>query len=150
MDYHIQIITKDDKLRILKFLRRFFFRDEPLNHSIELIPESEDSTCLELEEYCSMSSLENNLSFMAVSTNGAIIGVILNGKTLIYMYQRLTNVFTIHWAIYAKAVGITIVFTQMYIWVNNTIAYQECSIFSGKQWWVKKFYEYKIVMNRSW
>ncbi|PBC29526.1 arylalkylamine N-acetyltransferase 1 isoform X1 [Apis cerana] len=80
MDYHIQIITKDDKLRILKFLRRFFFRDEPLNHSIELIPESEDSTCLELEEYCSMSSLENNLSLMAVSTNGAIIGVILNGK----------------------------------------------------------------------
>ncbi|XP_012348903.1 dopamine N-acetyltransferase isoform X2 [Apis florea] len=80
MDYHIQIITKDDKLRILKFLRRFFFRDEPLNHSIELIPESEDSTCLELEEYCSMSSLENNLSLMAVSTNGAIVGVILNGK----------------------------------------------------------------------
>ncbi|KAG9430497.1 dopamine N-acetyltransferase-like isoform X1 [Apis mellifera carnica] len=80
MDYHIQMITKDDKLRILKFLRRFFFRDEPLNHSIELIPESEDSTCLELEEYCSMSSFENNLSLMAVSTNGAIIGVILNGK----------------------------------------------------------------------
>lgn len=115
MDYHIQIITKDDKLRILKFLRRFFFRDEPLNHSIELIPESEDSTCLELEEYCSMSSLENNLSLMAVSTNGAIVGVILNGKTLIYVYQRLTNVFTIHWTIYAKAVGTTIVFTQICI-----------------------------------
>ncbi|XP_076247423.1 arylalkylamine N-acetyltransferase 1 isoform X4 [Calliopsis andreniformis] len=80
MDYHIQIITKDDKLRILKFLRRFFFRDEPLNHSIELIPEGEDSTCLELEEYCSMSSLENNLSLMAVSTSGAIVGVLLNGK----------------------------------------------------------------------
>ncbi|XP_017791477.1 PREDICTED: dopamine N-acetyltransferase-like isoform X1 [Habropoda laboriosa] len=80
MDYHIQVVTKDDKLRILKFLRRFFFRDEPLNQSIELIPENEDSTCLELEEYCSMSSLENNLSLMAVSTNGAIVGVLLNGK----------------------------------------------------------------------
>lgn len=80
MDYNIQIITKDDKLRILKFLRRFFFRDEPLNYAIQLIPESEDSTCLELEEYCSMSSLENNLSLMAVSTSGAIVGVILNGK----------------------------------------------------------------------
>lgn len=80
MDYHIQVVTKDDKLRILKFLRRFFFRDEPLNQSIELIPEGEGSTCLELEEYCSMSALENNLSLMAVSTSGTIIGVLLNGK----------------------------------------------------------------------
>ncbi|KZC05043.1 Dopamine N-acetyltransferase [Dufourea novaeangliae] len=80
MDYHIQVITKDDKLRILKFLRRFFFRDEPLNHSIQLIPESEDSTCLELEEYCSTSSMENNLSVMAVSTSSTIVGIALNGK----------------------------------------------------------------------
>ncbi|XP_078038321.1 arylalkylamine N-acetyltransferase 1 isoform X1 [Augochlora pura] len=80
MDYHIQIVTKDDKLRILKFLRRFFFRDEPLNHSIQLIPESEDSTCLELEDYCSTSTMENNLSLMAVSTSGTIVGVTLNGK----------------------------------------------------------------------
>lgn len=79
MDYHLEVVTKDDKLRILKFLRRFFFRDEPLNHSIELISDSED-TCLELEEYCSMSSLENNLSLMAVSTSGALVGVLLNGK----------------------------------------------------------------------
>lgn len=82
MDYHIELVTKDDKLRILKFLRRFFFRDEPLNYSIQLVPESEDSTCLELEEYCSSSSLENNLSLMAVSTSGAIVGVMLNGKEL--------------------------------------------------------------------
>lgn len=94
MDYHIQMITKDDKLRILKFLRRFFFRDEPLNHSIELIPESEDSTCLELEEYCSMSSFENNLSLMAISTNGAIIGVILNGKTFdLYIVSKINKCF---------------------------------------------------------
>lgn len=80
MDYHIEIITKDAELRVLKFLRRFFFRDEPLNHSIELIPEGEDSTCLELEEYCCSSSFDNNLSLMAVSSTGAIIGVLLNGK----------------------------------------------------------------------
>lgn len=80
MDYHIEIINKDDKLRVLKFLRRFFFRDEPLNQSIQLIPEGEDSTCTELEDYCSHSSFENNLSLMAVSTSGAIIGVLLNGK----------------------------------------------------------------------
>ncbi|XP_024937375.1 dopamine N-acetyltransferase isoform X2 [Cephus cinctus] len=79
MDYHIQMITKEDIPRVLKFLRRFFFRDEPLNHSIQLIPEGEDSTCVELEEYC-MISVEDNLSYMAVTTNGSIIGVQLNGK----------------------------------------------------------------------
>ncbi|GAB1866855.1 N-acetyltransferase domain-containing protein [Camponotus japonicus] len=81
MDYHIQIINKDDKLKVLKFLRRFFFRDEPLNQSIQLIPEGEDSTCAELEDYCSHSSFENNLSLMAVTASGAIIGVLLNGKS---------------------------------------------------------------------
>ncbi|XP_014470404.1 PREDICTED: dopamine N-acetyltransferase-like isoform X2 [Dinoponera quadriceps] len=80
MDYHIEIINKDDKLRVLKFLRRFFFRDEPLNQYIKLIPEGEDSTCIELEDYCSNASLGNNFSLMAVSASGAIVGVILNGK----------------------------------------------------------------------
>ncbi|XP_011341168.1 dopamine N-acetyltransferase isoform X2 [Ooceraea biroi] len=80
MDYHIEIINKDDKLRVLKFLRRFFFRDEPLNQSIQLIPEGEDSTCWELEDYCSNASFENNLSLKAVSANGTIVGVSLNGK----------------------------------------------------------------------
>jgi len=80
MDYHMEIINKDDKLRVLKFLRRFFFRDEPLNQSIQLIPEGEDSTCEELEDYCSHGSFENDLSLMAVSTSGSIVGVSLNGK----------------------------------------------------------------------
>lgn len=80
MEYHIEVISKDDKLRVLKFLRRFFFRDEPLNQSIQLIPEGEDSTCMELEDYCSHASLENGLSLMAVSASGAIVGVQLNGK----------------------------------------------------------------------
>lgn len=82
MDYHIQLICKEDKPKVLKFLRRFFFRDEPLNHSIELIPEGEDSTCVELEEY-SLSALMDNLSLMAVSSSGAIIGVQLNGKKIL-------------------------------------------------------------------
>ncbi|XP_032677783.1 dopamine N-acetyltransferase-like isoform X2 [Odontomachus brunneus] len=80
MDYHIEIINKDDKLKVLKFLRRFFFRDEPLNQCIQLIPEGEDSTCIELEDYCSTASLENGFSLMAVSASGAIVGVMLNGK----------------------------------------------------------------------
>lgn len=80
MDYHIEIINKDDKMRVMKFLRRFFFRDEPLNQNLQLIPEGEDSTCTELEDYCSHASLENNLSLMAVSASGTIVGVLLNGK----------------------------------------------------------------------
>lgn len=81
MDYNFHMITADDTDRVLKFLRRFFFRDEPLNKAIKLIPDGEDSTCIELEEY-SMSSLVENLSLMAVSSSGAIIGVILNGKNI--------------------------------------------------------------------
>lgn len=86
MDYHIEIINKDDKQRVLKFLRRFFFRDEPLNQSIQLIPEGEDSTCVELEDYCSHASFENNLSLMAVSTSDSIVGVSLNGKMIVMSY----------------------------------------------------------------
>ena len=79
MGYRIEMIRKEDKPRVIKFLRRFFFRDEPLNHSIQLIPDEEDGTCLELEEY-SLSALDDNLSLMAIATNGSIIGVQLNGK----------------------------------------------------------------------
>lgn len=91
MDYHIEIINKDDKLKVLKFLRRFFFRDEPLNQSIQLIPEGEDSTCMELEDYCSHSSLENNLSLMAVSVSGTIVGVQLNGKVVTVDFSRILD-----------------------------------------------------------
>ncbi|KAK0087757.1 hypothetical protein PV325_000135 [Microctonus aethiopoides] len=80
MEYHIIPIGIKDQQKIIAFLRRFFFRDEPLNHSIQLIPEGENSTCIPLEEY-STSSIDENLSFMAVSSTGTIVGVLLNGKT---------------------------------------------------------------------
>lgn len=89
MDFQIQVVTKNDKLRILNFLKKFFFRDEPLNHSIQLLSEREEFTCHELEDY-SLSSLENNLNLMAVLPNGDLIGVVLNGKNLIYEYRILT------------------------------------------------------------
>lgn len=94
MDYHIQFIAREDKPKVLKFLRRFFFRDEPLNHSIELIPEGEDSTCIELEEY-SMAALADNLSLMAVSSNGSIIGVQLNGENKKKRYTAIYCFFSI-------------------------------------------------------
>lgn len=81
MEYHIIPIGIKDQQKIIAFLRRFFFRDEPLNHSIQLIPEGENSTCIPLEEY-STSSIDENLSFMAVSSTGTIVGVLLNGKIM--------------------------------------------------------------------
>lgn len=78
MGYRIQAVTKDDRERVLNFLRKFFFKDEPLNLYIKLIPD-EKSTCVELEEY-SLLAMNEDLSFMAVSDNGSIIGVVLNGS----------------------------------------------------------------------
>lgn len=89
MDYQIEAVTKDDKLRILNFLKKFFFRDEPLNQSVQLLSNREDFTCRDLENY-SLASLENDLNLMAVLPNGVLIGVVLNGKNLIYVYQVLT------------------------------------------------------------
>ncbi|XP_050476184.1 arylalkylamine N-acetyltransferase 1-like isoform X1 [Bombus huntii] len=79
MDYQIQSVTKDDKLRVLNFLKRYFFRDEPLNQSIQLLAGREDFTCTELEQY-SLTSLENDLNLMAVLSDGTLVGVVLNGK----------------------------------------------------------------------
>lgn len=89
MDYQIQSVTKDDKLRVLNFLKQYFFRDEPLNQSIQLLAGREDFTCRELEQY-SLTSLENDLNLMAVLSDGTLVGVVLNGKNLIYEYRILT------------------------------------------------------------
>ncbi|KAF7991356.1 hypothetical protein HCN44_002918 [Aphidius gifuensis] len=79
MDFSIKPITADAKLKVLGFMKKNFFKDEPLNNSVNLI-DGKDTTCIELEEY-SMSSLDENLSLMAVSSSGIIVGVIINGKT---------------------------------------------------------------------
>ena len=49
--YSIVPITKDDSEKVVHFLRKFFFRDEPLNIAIGLLDEP-NSTCPELEEFC--------------------------------------------------------------------------------------------------
>lgn len=51
IDYTIVPITNRDNSRIIDFLRRFFFRDEPLNVCVGLLDGPED-TCAELEQYC--------------------------------------------------------------------------------------------------
>lgn len=80
MDFSIKPITPESKLKVLGFMKKNFFKDEPLNNSVKLI-DAKDTTCIELEEY-SMSSLDENLSLMAVSSSGMIVGVIINGKTI--------------------------------------------------------------------
>lgn len=48
--YSIVPITADDKQTVAAFLRKFFFRDEPLNVAIRLLEESESAA--KLEDYC--------------------------------------------------------------------------------------------------
>ncbi|XP_026730350.1 dopamine N-acetyltransferase-like isoform X2 [Trichoplusia ni] len=75
--YTIKKITPEDKERMLKFLRRFFFRDEPMNLAVNLL-ETPECRCLELEEYAA-STLEDGVSVAAVDENGEYVGVIING-----------------------------------------------------------------------
>lgn len=75
--YSIKPIKQADSESVLNFLRKFFFRDEPLNVDIKLL-DTPDATCKELEDY-SVKSIKDGLSLMAVSESGKIIGVCLNG-----------------------------------------------------------------------
>jgi hypothetical protein len=51
-DYRIVPVTPKDDEKVLEHLRRFFFREEPLNICIKLLGENWDETCVELEKYC--------------------------------------------------------------------------------------------------
>ncbi|CAH0625585.1 unnamed protein product [Chrysodeixis includens] len=75
--YTIKKITAEDKERMLKFLRRFFFRDEPMNLAVNLL-ETPECRCLELEEYAA-STIDDGVSVAAVDENGEYVGVIING-----------------------------------------------------------------------
>ncbi|XP_054736531.1 arylalkylamine N-acetyltransferase 1 [Anastrepha obliqua] len=70
--YKVQPVTDEDKDAVLAMLRRFFFKDEPLNKFLNL------GDCPELEEY-TLKCVKDNCSFKAVHNNGELIGVFLNG-----------------------------------------------------------------------
>ncbi|XP_067629663.1 arylalkylamine N-acetyltransferase 1 isoform X2 [Eurosta solidaginis] len=70
--YVVEPVTDKDKDDILAMLRKFFFKDEPLNTFLDL------GHCPELEEY-SLKCIKDNCSFKAVHNNGELIGVFLNG-----------------------------------------------------------------------
>nr|ABD17803.1 arylalkylamine N-acetyltransferase [Antheraea pernyi] len=75
--YTIQRLSAADKDLVLKFLRRFFFRDEPMNLAVNLL-ETPESRCMELEDYAS-TTLDEGVSVAAVDENGDFVGVIING-----------------------------------------------------------------------
>jgi len=76
--YEVRIVTEKDSEQIIDHLRKFFFKDEPLNVSVKLI-ESDDSRCPELESY-SIKSIKDGISLMAITDSNKIIGVCLNQK----------------------------------------------------------------------
>ncbi|KAL0878957.1 hypothetical protein ABMA27_003947 [Loxostege sticticalis] len=75
--FSVRTLTEDDEEKALRFLRRFFFRDEPMNQAVNLL-ETPDSRCPELEEY-SASSIGQGYSVVAVDDNGDFVGLIING-----------------------------------------------------------------------
>ena len=54
-DYKIVPVTPKDTEKVLAHLRRFFFREEPLNICVKLLGENWDEDCYELEQYCSQT-----------------------------------------------------------------------------------------------
>ncbi|XP_025418855.1 dopamine N-acetyltransferase-like [Sipha flava] len=75
LSYNITPITDNYVPAIISLLKNSFFLDEPLNKSIGLTEEIR--SVIQLEEYCK-TYLLTGISFMAVSDNNEIIGVILN------------------------------------------------------------------------
>lgn len=54
VEYSIVPIKVEDTEEVIEFLRKFFFRDEPLSSFIKLL-EGPDDRCLELEQYAAVS-----------------------------------------------------------------------------------------------
>ncbi|XP_030379357.1 dopamine N-acetyltransferase isoform X2 [Scaptodrosophila lebanonensis] len=70
--YTIELVRPEDGDQVVAMLKKFFFKDEPLNTFLDL------GECKELEKY-SLKSITDNCSYKAVNKNGEIIGVYLNG-----------------------------------------------------------------------
>lgn len=70
--YTVELVTEDDADEVLAMLKKFFFKDEPLNTYLDL------GECKELEKY-SLKCVKDNCSYKAVNKKGEIIGVFING-----------------------------------------------------------------------
>ncbi|KAK7789710.1 hypothetical protein R5R35_012310 [Gryllus longicercus] len=79
-DFELVFLRQEDAPRLLAFLKRFFFRDEPLNVAVQLLGPRHDQPCVPLEEYCA-EALQEPLSIAAVAPgSGELLGVCLNGS----------------------------------------------------------------------
>ncbi|XP_050053423.1 arylalkylamine N-acetyltransferase 1-like isoform X2 [Aphis gossypii] len=84
--HNIVPTTAEDKQVVIEFLRKFFFRDEPLILGINMLDDND--SLAKLEKYC-FNFVDNGLAFKAVSPNGDLIGVVLNNLT--YRVDREKN-----------------------------------------------------------
>ncbi|XP_055697875.1 arylalkylamine N-acetyltransferase 1 isoform X2 [Phlebotomus papatasi] len=69
---HYEPVTEKDSEEILILLKKFFFKDEPLNTYLDL------GECKELELY-STKCIKEKCSFKALNSKNEIVGVFLNG-----------------------------------------------------------------------
>ncbi|XP_050540395.1 uncharacterized protein LOC126905042 [Daktulosphaira vitifoliae] len=74
--FNVEPITQSDRQEVISFLRKFFYRDEPLIIALNIMDDVEAMS--KFEDYCN-KLLNEELSLKAVNPNGDIIGVILNG-----------------------------------------------------------------------
>jgi hypothetical protein len=88
-DYKIVHVTPKDTEKVLEHLRRFFFREEPLNIYIKLLGENGDEDCYELEEYCSQTIPEGiRVHFQGVCQKVLKKGFRIKLRTPIYKLQN--------------------------------------------------------------
>ncbi|KAJ9577582.1 hypothetical protein L9F63_005849 [Diploptera punctata] len=74
--YEIRRATSKDNDNILDLMRKNFFRDEPLNIAVGLLENTDN--CPELEQFC-LETLQDELSLVAATPSGEIVGACLNG-----------------------------------------------------------------------
>ncbi|XP_058837088.1 arylalkylamine N-acetyltransferase 1-like [Topomyia yanbarensis] len=72
----LEVITSKYYDDVINHLRRTFFADEPLNKAVNLTRPGQGHRLLELH---SLTTLKDNISIMAISHDGEIAGVALNG-----------------------------------------------------------------------
>ncbi|XP_055624793.1 arylalkylamine N-acetyltransferase 1-like [Toxorhynchites rutilus septentrionalis] len=75
-DIHLETISISYFDKVIDHLRQTFFADEPLNKAVELTRPGQGHKLLEL--HC-LSTLKDNVSVMAITNDGQIAGVALNG-----------------------------------------------------------------------
>ncbi|XP_052871208.1 arylalkylamine N-acetyltransferase 1-like [Anopheles cruzii] len=74
--WRMELITEPWFPKVIQHLRQTFFADEPLNKAVSLCHPGHGHTLLERH---SLSSLHDGISAMAVTNNGEIAGVVVNG-----------------------------------------------------------------------